>query len=674
MLGIIIDNIVHPLPATIDAHKSPIVRLYSRNNELTADNDAVVTFITDNIFDVDLSACADASTLTVTNGEETNVITIYNEVVDVTHLVKWLQMQQLGFMVPIMTKVGWHKLKEAALKAKNLMDMQGTEGALKQVLDLLEADNNVKLWRYWFRETDDGEIIAYDNMTATDLAEIGYKLTGELKLTYQQDSLNPWSEQIYDNVMQIVFTLNDIATCIKGILPATLQIKDYELIRMGLGIIQMNMATRQNSMQSSLTEVGMGLVIPDILQYSYEAFVYDLDTKKLIRVAPYKEQNAHGEAMVVLEVQPLAPIYDVKVLIDNVEYVTADELTEKEFYCIKPPVGKHTLSYSYYTETGNLIQKSKQVTILAAETRNDIYEFASPFEAPLSADTVMFIGMQSLLVAWTQISRWCQGNFYAPKSYQVFYVPIENVDALSICGALKTINYHDFNITTEFEDFTISSEIAMLAGDTEPTAYWTLTTKNYAGKYDFTVRYHNIATNQWEYADSLSKYFTMAMQPSWNVRTLSAMVAELNKTTAVVSCNEFYANNGHYMPINSFDADFAKRLQMMHAVYCHCSDDTGNVMLVRAFLNKAKLTMSFGTNSVSVANVVRQPSFGVKVVQCPTVSTPYIAYRQDMFIDLYADDVLVLSGYTYLVFALLPNKKYRLHIHNDWYNKQIQLS
>jgi hypothetical protein len=669
MLGIIIDDIVHPLPGTIDAHKQSVVRLYSKNNVLTADNDAVVAFVTDNIFDVDLSACADKSTLTVSNGEESGSITIYNEVVDVEHLVKWLQMQQLGFMVPIMQKVGWHKLKEAALKAKELMDMQGTEGALQQLLTLLEADENVKLWRYWFRQTDDGEVIAYDNMTATDLADIGYRLTGELKLTYQQDSLNPWSEQIYDNVMHIVFTLNDIATCIKGILPATLQIKDYELIRMGLGMIHMQLTTKRNEFQTSLAEVGMGLSTPDILQYSFEPFVYDLDTKELIRLAPYYEQNAHGDAMCVMEITPAATIYDVKVSIDNTLYVTVDELTDTKRYCIKPPVGKHTLSYSYYTETGNLVQKSKQIQVLAAETRSDIYEFASPTDASLYGNTVTFIGLQSLISSWMQVSRWCHGNFFAPKSYQMYYIPF-TASKVSVNDGTVTKVYDNFALDTVVEHMTNSIEQAIIGDAVSPQKYIVLTTIKPAGKFDFTVKYFDTA---WHEANQLSKYYTDAFKPCWSVNTIQGLANIVNTSTAIVKVNGDAANDGHFMPINSLDEDFAKRMQKLHTVVCDMDVDR-NVLMVRAFLETAVLSMTFGKEkSTELLATSRHASFGLNIVKCPQVGMPYIAYKQDMLIDLYADDVLIMRGYTYLVFALAAGKNYRLHIHNDWFDKQIQL-
>ena len=624
------------------------------------------------------------------NLKQTVDIEISNEQPRYDNLEQWLTMQQLQYLVPVLKKIGWHKLKEAALIAKQLADMQGTEHALKLLLRLLEVDDNFKLYRYWKRQTESGQDMAFDNLHATDLADAGYELTYKLKATYQEDNINPWSSDIYSVVHKLVVSLDDIIACIRHSLPATLEITDYELIKVGLGVIAMQFTNYRSHLQESNVVVDARVQVPDILQYTDEPFIYDLQTKELIRIAEASEVHAKSLHMTVLTVSANDDIYNFCCHIGD-EHIELQHLRGTKHFCISPAVGEHTMTWSYMTELGNRFSMSKQVKVYNASSRQFIYELC-PASIDDSAAILDYYNVAAIMMQWQHTTDTCDGrpmNIFAPKPYQLFYVPYD-ARRIQINDGTVLHNY-EFDVRTygrlpQIDDFVVSIEYVKLANSNEAAQrYLVLSPIKPCGKYDYTVKYmQNVPGNVpvhaaiWHDAMQLTKYITIATEPFWNAHVLRQLIDDANADKTVkISINGVAANNGGYIVCKDANGDivldkaFGDRLLSIGQTACNY-DNNGSIASLSIIADDATIAVEARRTAICKA-IRRQPSFGIKPVTDIKMSMPYIAVKADTWFDLYSNDVLIKQGYGMLVFAKHTNNKYRLHVHNDWYDKTIEL-
>lgn len=679
MIAIIQNKRLFALPDTIDAQQTPSIYLYA---DVDFASNATVHAIDDKQYQIDLADLPDGFALQIADKQ----IIIYNTKPATDYLESWLSMQQLAHLIPICKKLGWHKLKEAALKARQMSDMQGTEQALQLLLTLLEIDNNVELRRYWRRTIADIDDLALEPLHSVDLANAGYILTGALRLIYNADRLNPWSETIEQSVQSMLLSLADVAEAIQGVLPATLRLSDFELLKVGLGCISIQYATVQRQIQKSFTDIDVSIDMPDVLQYSSEPFVYDLLTKRLLRVAPYSEQHAYSIARVPIDITVHGVIYDFCLHIDDSDMpvIQYAQLTGRTTFCIEPPLGKHALTYRYTTASGNRFEHSKVVQVLAACNKLPIYELTTGASGCISATAINAANISAMLMQYKQIVEACTGRPYAlglAKAYQQFFVPFE-VKEIIVVRAATTVAYA-VSIDMQIPDFTVSIE-QLTSGD-NVVKYYRLMTVNYAGMHDYTILYKTSnGTSKFDalfnvkfsrdilaYAPQLAKYLTDTVQPAWNALSIQQLVAEHNITNAILSINNVKAYHGQFMPVNKLDANFARRAYTASNVQVNMSD-VNELASISTIANDADLTLTTDKD-YSIRAVRRLASFSLcEALDCKD-SVPYIAYKPNCWLHLYANETLITESYALLVFAKTLTAKYKLVIDNDWYSKTIEL-
>lgn len=675
MIGYVLNNIVCALPDHVDAQAEQKLQLYSISNiEVVDAAGSVLTMTAENLYSLDISKCKDEAVVVLKNADDTQSFVVHNVEASTGYLERWLKLQQLGHLIPILKKLGWHKLKEAALKAKQLNDMQGTEQALKLTLDLLECDDNVELFRYWHRSSENIEDDAFDDLKATDLVDAGYKLTNKLKLVYHADKLNPWNDNIYPSVRKLLLSLADVVTALQGILPATLQISDYEILKLGIGVIAYGISSCRSFLIQSECDAVPAIVLPNVIQYSYEPYVYDIETKELLRIASYDEPNAYAQHMAVLEVSTSAPIYDFEMSIggEDIDFAYIDN---KAYFCLKPVPGKYDVEYRYSTEAGNRIIDKKTIVVTAACSRQLLYELAEPIEGDTEAIDVEAANIANLVVQWCKVSEYCDGRPYdlhMPKPYQQYYVPM-NVKRLRICNADGIVYEGELSASTYLPDFTVAIErltvldITPIA-DNQIISMYVLMTTNYAAKYDYDVQY--LLDDAWHTAEQLTKYLSSCIQPLWNAHTIAALLDSSDMNTGIVSVNNAYANNGHYMPL-TLNKQFSDMLAMSGSCIINKGIDDALVS-VATIADEATFAIENDKSLVCRA-VRRQESFSLHSVLHAEPFVPYIIYRPNTWIVLYSGDMLLAEAYGLLVFAKTTSNKYRLHLFNDWYSKDIEL-
>lgn len=669
MLINLLDNIAHAIPATLDATRTSELVLYS-DTPLTADVPISPDATREGVYIADFSGCKDEQQVKFANDTESAVIVVYNQIPDTSYLESWLTMQQMSYLIPVMKSIDWSKLKEATLKARQMSDLQGTEQALNMLLDLLDTDDNLVISRYW-RKGDD---IAFDDLHAVDLADIGYHLTNELRVQYQEDRINPWQNTVESTVKSMLISLQDVVTCIRHALPATLVITDYELIKVGLGLIRYDKMSAENSMQESTTVLAVPVDISTTLQYSYECFIYDLTTKELIRIAPYSEVNSDAQYMTVLDITVDGTIHDFCLHIDGELYIQYTEISGTKHFCITPPLGEHTMTYSFLTDAGNRLSYTKKLTVLTATSRQSIYELAEPTLMDESAMNIEPGNIANFMMQWMKVSSYCDGRpaiLRMPKPYQQYFIPVETGQlSIRINDGFEVKQYTDISIASQIPGFTMSIESFKILGEDTPKQYYRLMTTSFVGRYDYTVTYSYDDT--WHTALSITKILGSTVEPHWTSLSLAALQKVLGTETALVSIGKTFANNGNFMPVTKTDKDFCTRLQSIEDVVCNIDLDTEDLQSVATIADDTELTYQF-LDKYSIRDVRRRPSFHIEPVMTFETSIPYIAYRHATWIELYSNDRLVSSAYGLLVFAKTTSNRYKLHLKNDYYEKWIEL-
>jgi hypothetical protein len=199
---LVLDDSLHYLPETWNASDEPTLTVASGN--LVSAENATVTRIANTKYVIDVSKTEGDFVIVV--ADERYQITVYRDTEDFTKLEYWLEQHQLDYLIPVCKRLGWGKLKEAALKCRSISLMQGSEYALDTVLKLLDIRDNVNLERIWISNGADvtygrnGELIvsngtkAYDNLHATGYARKNFHLSNFLKLQYVQDDLITWEQ------------------------------------------------------------------------------------------------------------------------------------------------------------------------------------------------------------------------------------------------------------------------------------------------------------------------------------------------------------------------------------------------------------------------------------------------------------------------------------------------
>lgn len=675
MIGYINEhNEVVQLRQTIDADRTPTIKLYSLT-ELHCDNQKVSIAQSGDTYECNLSALSDDTIITFSNETDSVGLTVHASGVDTAYLKHWLTMQQMPELIAIFEGIGWHKLKETALKARQIMLMQGTEQALQMMLELVEADKNVQLYRYWSKHNELEDSKAFDDLVATDLADIGYALTGGLKLVYKEDTLNPWSDTISDNIKSMIVTLDQLVQCIRKVLPVTLRIEDYELIRVGLGMIQMSFSTGRHSLQTSKSVIDAAISIDDVLQYSQECYVYDTQTFELIRLADASDIHATGDYRCVLGVHVDKPVYDFCIHIGDI-VLTAPVIETSKYFCIQPPVGTYDVEYCYTSQTGNRFVKTKHIRVIKSCSRQNIYELAdNTYELNNTAMQIEEGNITNFIRQWMYVSETCNGrpiSFAMPKPYQVFY-SYDAVEAIRITDADGVTKvYEGDRLACTDKRFTARLVDVHRTSRQFGNGYnivGELMTCEPAGKYDYVVEYNHAGT--WWPMNQLTKYLSCTVEPMWNVndiRTLMHMAGA--RQTVKLKVGDSYANHGAYMPV-TIDDKFIKRLSMTDNVACNVGPN-GELISISTIANEANLTAEF-VKSASIRQVRRPASFALKPMQVCNESVPYVAYRPHTWIELIRNGHVTAKAYGLLVFAKYTSGKYTLHLHNDWYDKTIEL-
>lgn len=190
-----------------------------------------------------------------------------------------------------------------------------------------------------------------------------------------------------------------------------------------------------------------------------------------------------------------------------------------------------------------------------------------------------------------------------------------------------------------------------------------------AGKYDYFVEYRY--NNVWRAMGQLTKYLSCTVEPMWNVNDIGlALTLADALQTVKLKVGDAYANHGAYMPA-MIDDKFIQRLSMTDNIVCNVGP-AGELISISTIANEANLTAEFA-RSASIRQVRRQASFALKPMQVCNESVPYVAYRPHTWIELIRNGHVTAKAYGLLVFAKYTSGKYALRLHNDWYDKTIEL-
>ena len=266
----------------------------------------------------------------------------------------------------------------------------------------------------------------------------------------------------------ISVALTDILHVLQKTLPATLRIKDVDLIRLGLSLIAFYTSSYQSEIRYSDIVVSPKIVIPDVLQYQYLQFVYEDVSRRFIRIAD-KNENYDPIYAVLCQIYCPTTFYNIRLTDEfNEELCYIRECKGAAELVIRPAINSKVIKFEYRTDTGLYITGSKNVTILKASSYLPILQFnrvlQSWQESPFMRDHKLFetcipdlisqyIGQCRICDAKVSMFRWDK----VPACYQSFYIPTD-CQEFYINDGIRTKKHkvnEVFNGTIDLEDFSI---------------------------------------------------------------------------------------------------------------------------------------------------------------------------------------------------------------------------
>jgi hypothetical protein len=663
----IVNDLLTKLPLTLDASTVSSIVIASK---VPVTSNLTVTQVAQHKYSIDISSLTSDTTVTISDGVTTHSMLVYADTASTKVFESWLEFNQLSELAEVVKKLGYDKLKEAALRANAIAKNLCSERSLNEILKLLEVDNNLTINRKWKKTESDHDYYAYDDLHSVSYANYGYTLTKELLLHYLQDNLNPWTNQLIANDKNLLVSLEDLYNVLSKAIPATMYFSSYAYVRLGLELVNMHIATCVNDMQWSSYESDDSIELSDNLQYEYKPFVYDLDSNVLIRTAEPGEPNSKSIYGTVLTVTSTNAISDL-VIDDSTgkRLCQVQNLVGTVQLLLQPDLSANELAYSYRTMSGYLITGTKAITVHSCSDSLPIYAFSDQSDLTIQSSELHEIGVVNIMQQYLVAMRYCSGrtNFGLPKAYQVFYVPV-SVDKLYVNDGLECKEY-EVSETMQVQGFTLAkTELKVLNSDLTfvTTLCYVLQSEKLLGKYDISMHYYG---TELTYAEQESRFLTVTVNPKIDAVTIQAVDGDNKAEPSTI--NGISVNAGNPMNYDAPANVVADILNSFEGLAVNTGLDSGVSKLASISMNAEELVLTYGARQVS--DIRRQPGMLVSKVNRCLPNIPYLLYRQGCKFDLYADSNLIQSNYDCIVFAMNRSKQYKLVITGTYFSKTMTL-
>jgi hypothetical protein len=473
MIALVQDNILRKLPNSVMLDTMQIMYLYSPST--LSSNAGNVSLVSEQLYKLDLSNIVNDTTLVLSNDVESKSVYLYVDVPNLDQFKHWLNVNQFGFLSDIIDGMGADKFKEAAIAVNNISRMIGTEYALSEMMRVLELTNNVELARSWKKDGD----IAYDIMTSTAYAKLGYALTNELFLTYYKDDLNPWTDTIENSSGEISIDLIDVMTVLTKVLPARLQITKTQETRLGLAMLSAIVTTSKYDLSYANVDVTGAVYFPEFVYYRTAPFKLDHATKLITRIADIDEIQAEDLTLVPLTLRSTSDIKQFKLFYNDVLIARSETMLTEQTFGVYLPIGNVTVTAKYLSKSDALITIEHTINVRKAVTSFDLYE-PSYDGVELNYEG---IDIRSIVRTITERGYAMSHSFAVPRGYLVAYIPANASNLYVSYDGVTTM--YQVSIAMQVPGFTTSFERLNVLDTDELVDYIILMSKQFCGIYDY---------------------------------------------------------------------------------------------------------------------------------------------------------------------------------------------
>lgn len=502
---------------------------------------------------------------------ESELITmsIYKDIDDFRPLEFWLEQHQLEYLIPVCKKFGWEKLKEAALKGRALIHMQGTEYAIREIFKLLEIDDNAELVRIWVSQggkvgyNEKGGLKLISGQLATDelhsaaYARKGFRLTNFLRLHYKQDDLHTWENEILPTSGSLDVALEDILMILQESLPATLRISDVTLLKLGLCLLCFGISTYQTIHQYAQVVVEAKIKFSDVMQYEYMQFTRELssfrgdgiaepvqipETKLAEHLKYLRKSNAYGgilspehtyDPFYACHYRFYCPsrFYNLSITDNFGNQLCYFETCKGDVEILaRPDINATSIHYRYRTDSGILIEGDHDIKVLKCSGFLPILQFNRARqmyqERPFTEEHKIYEGcLPAILLQYRDQLQRCNVKSpgfrwdKVPAGYQLFYIP-KSVQTVYVNDGIETKEYQN---GAEIPGYSLDiktlkvlrPDTYAIEQETDFYVYWSL---RYQGLYDVSMYF--VKNEEIVYVKQENRYLTEWINPLFTARII----------------------------------------------------------------------------------------------------------------------------------------------------------
>lgn len=701
------DGVLGKLPASfdVDTCEAVIKFLIDGTVAVNCQYSITPTDIADrSILEIATNQFVDDFTVEIADAVESVSFEVVVAKPDISKVAWWLKLQQLDYIVPILAKLDYGKLKQAALIARKLSTMQGTEYALRTMLSLLDATDTVQLSRKWKL----GESVAYDDIHSTELYKRDYKPTGEAMLQYYAGKLDTWSKVVRSKASQLVIGLDDLATCISNVLPATLRLTDWQRIQLALSIVYAYTAALHTEKQHASTSIDAVITVDSSATFSKHSIVRTIADKVLLRHADADEPCCYTGLVAMLNVSSNVDIV-VDVSIDDIPFATDLQLGHAKLCIlqsdnIKP--GKHTITFCWQSEACTNHSYSTTIELKPDSSAVCIAELSNVESLEdIKPELVNAVGTIRLVKQYTDAlhKTFARQSTAMPKSYAQFYLQYSRLSTAYKLAIVSPagIKMHDLTLQSlvSMEDFSASfttingAQIVVLTSRQYMSIYTVdmfLVQATMTDRNDKYVRLRKqsvyLAGNVQPFAtyELFRRYLYNKVHSMYRAVYISNLVVNGQKLGASYYANDLRTDNtttslllaGHkQLATDLHNAGFVVNMHEQLIGTISTTDDK----LVMQF-NPMSLIDNGAISSYETVTAVytrRHASFYLHPAKHLKTDIPYVVIAIGCVIKLYyieGDNGFMVHGDNdSLVFSMMHSGHYQLEVQSDYYYKLIDI-
>lgn len=605
--------------------------------------------------------------IVITAQEGTYRTNVVIDTYDYERLEHWLNLQQLGYLIPVLKKYSWYKVKEAANIAAKLSKMQGTEYAVSELLRLLEVTGTVELKRVW--QLVDSK--AQDAWHSIALSDKGYKLTNEVLLQYKTGRIDINHMRVINSAKKMQSSIHEIAECIQKALPATITVTEAQIVYVALSILHIATTSMTTAVIESNTYAADKVSITDEAYFGKQHVTYDIQSKQVTMF-----DNKQFSSMCALLKLEFSQETEAVIYIDDLYFAHGTYNGTVNIVIgandnVLP--GEHIVKVQWFNATGNALEVTQTVTLHKDSGALDVYDFrAYASTDDLTSGEINAVGMYQLLTKHSHAiaKTYCRQDIVIPRYYLQVLVPTSAVGK-----ELTIVNVdHEYKMTVTVErmfnlpDFncqiqTIEDEYGV--NDTTYTrtdTYFVLTSKTYASFVDYAFIIDGVVCNV------LRTAYAGTINPMLYIKTLQYLGSMSN--FKLDGRELAYTDAGNIASQLMFDEDI--RLNFAY------DQELDTEYLASISKDEQQMWFSCFASGANIGNtyVERQTSFYLHKVNDIKVGQPYLAIGDGTefkltYTDLRGEHTLLTSKDS-IVFACSKSGKYTLYASNKYYDRQIQ--